>query len=381
MSAGVERLLGGDGGRRRTGLLAGAAVLLVVAPFVLGAFQTKLLAEVLIFAVLATAFNLLYGYTGLLSFGHAMFVAMAAYTVAKTFRFIGPNLGLESLGGMEVLATLVVGIVLAVAVTTLFSIAVGYLSVQLEEIYFAMITLSFSMALYVVLNQDILRTLAENAGFGTVASLFATNGSDGLTLSFGLLGEVDVFGLFSFRLVDITDPVALYFLCLLVFVVGMYALWRVVNSPFGLVCTAIRENRDRAEALGIDVTRHSWKTFVLSGAFSGLAGSLIAIIRSGALPNVAYWTFSAEPVIMTVIGGPYYFLGPVAGAFTFRYLRWVIDTLGFSANWQFVFGTLLLIVVLFAQGGLAGAVDDLRNRLGGEDEAAEAPEPEPTDAD
>ena len=206
-------------------------------------------------------------------------------------------------------------------------------------------------------------------------------GPDGLTLSFDLLGEVDLFGIGSFRLVDITDPIALYFLRLLVFAASMYALWRLVNSPFGLICTAIRENRGRAGALGIDVTRHSWKTFVLSGAFSGLAGSLIAIIRSGALPNVAYWTFSAEPVIMTVIGGPYHFLGPVAGAFAFSYLRWVIDTLGFSADWQFVFGTLLLIGVLFAQGGLAGAIDDLRGRLGGGDEPTEAPEPEPAEAD
>jgi branched-chain amino acid transport system permease protein len=348
--------------RRRNALLGVAAVVAVVAPFVVGGFHTGLLSEVLMFAVLATAFNLLYGYTGLLSFGHAMFVATAAYMVAKTFRLIGPTIGLETFGGLEVLATLVVAVVFGTLLTTLLAVGIGYLSVQLTEIYFAMITLSFSMAIYVMFNQDILRQLAEAAGSDGLADLFATNGSDGLTISFTALGEVDLFGL-TFRLVDINSFVAVYFLCLGLFVAAMYALWRVVNSPFGMTCKAIRENPGRAEALGIDVTRHSWKTFIISGAFSGLAGSMIAVIRSGALPTLGYWTTSAEPVIMTVIGGPYYFLGPLAGAFTFRYLRWIIDTLGFGANWQFLFGTLLLVVVLFARGGIAGAIVRVRDRI------------------
>jgi branched-chain amino acid transport system permease protein len=358
----VESSVRGMDTRQRNVLLGVAAVLAIVAPFMVGAFQTALLAEVLMFAVFATAFNLLYGYTGLLSFGHAMFVATAAYMVAKVFRLVGPAIGLEAFGGLEVLATLVVAVVLGTVLTTLLAIGIGYLSVQLTEIYFAMITLSFSMAIYVLFNQDIMRQVAEAFGFGGVADLVATNGSDGLTISFNALGEVDLFG-FTFRLVDISSFVAVYFICLLLFAVSMYALWRVVNSPFGMTCKAIRENPGRAEALGIDVTAHSWKTFIISGAFSGLAGSMIGVIRSGALPTLGYWTTSAEPVIMTVIGGPYYFLGPLAGAFTFRYLRWIIDTLGFGENWQFLFGTLLLIVVLFARGGIAGAIVRVRNRL------------------
>jgi branched-chain amino acid transport system permease protein len=236
------------------------------------------------------------------------------------------------------------------------------------------------MAIYVMLNQDILRELAERAGLPGLADLVATNGSDGLVISFRALGEVDVFG-FSFQLVNISNFTAIYFVSLIVFVLSMYALWRIVNSPFGMICKAIRENPGRAEALGINVKRHSWQTFILSGMFSGIAGSMIGVIQRSALPTIGYWTFSAEPVIMTVIGGPYFFLGPVAGAFTFRYLRWLIDALGFGTNWQFLFGTLLLIVVLFAQGGVAGAIDDLRRRLGGEEEASEAPDAEPTDAD
>jgi branched-chain amino acid transport system permease protein len=354
--------------------LAVLAVLAIVAPFIIGSFQTALLAEILMLAVFATAFNLLYGYTGLLSFGHAMFVATAAYVVAKVFRMVGPELGLGAFGGLEVLATLVVAILLGTLFTTLLAVGIGYLSVQLTEIYFAMITLSFSMAIYVIFNQDILQQLAEAAGLSGLAGLVETNGSDGLTISFNALGEIDLFG-FTFQLVDITNFIAVYFVSLILFVLTMYAMWRVVNSPFGMTCKAIRENPGRAEALGIDVTRHSWKTFILSGGFSGVAGSMIAVIQSGALPNLAYWSFSAEPVIMTVIGGPTYFIGPVLGAFTFRYLRWTIDALGFGANWQFLFGTLLLVVVLFAQGGVAGALTRVRDRIlggGGEDSVPEA---------
>jgi branched-chain amino acid transport system permease protein len=371
----VESSVRGMDTRQRNVLLGVAAVLAIVAPFVVGAFQTALLAEVLMFAVFATAFNLLYGYTGLLSFGHAMFVATAAYMVAKTFRLVGPALGLDAFGGLEVLAALVVAVILGTVLTTLLAVGIGYLSVQLTEIYFAMITLSFSMAIYVLFNQDIMRKVAEGAGLGGVANLVSTNGSDGLTISFSALGEVDLFG-FTFRLVDISSFIAVYFICLLLFAASMYALWRIVNSPFGMTCKAIRENPGRAEALGIDVTAHSWKTFIISGAFSGLAGSMIGVIRSGALPTLSYWTTSAEPVIMTVIGGPYYFFGPLAGAFTFRYLRWLIDTLGFGENWQFLFGTLLLIVVLFARGGVAGAIMRMRDRIRSRGEGGEtAPGP------
>lgn len=356
-----ERLLDGE-----IGVVIPAAVVataLVVAPFVLGPVQTSLLITVLLFAVLGTAFNLLYGYTGLLSFGHAMFVAAAAYTSAKTFGIIGPMLGFPELfGGVSILVTFATAVVLGVVVATILAVFVGYLSVQLEEIYFAMITLSFSMAFYVILLQDITGQLTQ--GFGeTVHSLFQTNGEDGLTIAYAAIGQVDLFGV-TFTFMDITSYLVYYFVVLLFSVASLYALWRIVQSPFGTVCKAIRENPQRARALGINVTRHSWATFVVSGLFSGLVGTLWAPFQTSIIPGLGHWTFSAIPVIVTVIGGPYSFLGPAIGAFVYRPLRWQIEQNPvLAARWQLVFGIILVFVVIFFTNGVAGGLERLRDWL------------------
>ncbi|MFC7167551.1 branched-chain amino acid ABC transporter permease [Halospeciosus flavus] len=358
-----QRFLGDEQSRFTSGVVL--AALLLVAPFLLGPVKTAVLIEVLLFAIFATAFNLLYGYTGLLSFGHAMFVAVSAYAAAKFFRTIGPALGFDQLfGGVSVLMTFAGAIVTGVVLATVLAVLVGYLSVKLEEIYFAMITLSFSMAIYVVINQDISGQVGELLGLG---GLLATNGSDGLTIPYSATGQVDLFG-FSFQLMNITSYNTFYFIVLLFFAGAMYTIWRITRSPFGEVCTAIRENPERARALGIDVTRHSWATFVISGAFSGLMGALYAPLLSNVSPGLAYWSFSAEPVIMTVIGGPYSFLGPLAGSFLYEVLRWFISQVpALEAHWQLVFGFILLLAVLFFENGAAGGLERLRARLFGED--------------
>jgi branched-chain amino acid transport system permease protein len=358
MSEGVyERLPAADNRTQAVGIAA-AAIVLVVAPFVLGGFQTSLLARTLIFALFATAFNLLYGYTGLLSFGHAMFIAASGYAVAKVVQQLAPALGVgDVFGGAALMVVWVLALVLGTAMAALLAVGIGYLSVQLEEIYFAMITLSFSMALWVVVNQDIIGSALEVIGIG--GGTF-TNGSDGLTFR---LGEVNLFGL-EFRLVDIADPIAFYLLTLVVFALGMYALYRIVNSPFGTTCQAIRENPERARALGIDTQYHSWMTFILSGAFSGLAGAMLVMLKTGVLPADAFWTSSATPVVMTVIGGPYAFLGPAVGAFSYEYLRWIIRQYPLLEEfWEFSFGFLLLIVVLFFDNGVYGGVQRIRDMI------------------
>lgn len=335
--------------RIETGAAIIVAIAFVAAPFFLGGFQVNLLAEILCFVLFATAFNLLYGYTGLLSFGHAMFVAVAGYAVAITVTDISPMLGVPGMfGNAAPLATWVLALIIGVVVATILAVFIGYLSVRLEEIYFAIITLSFSMAIYVVVLQDTI---------GSLLGQEITNGSDGLTF---IMGRVELFGL-QFRLVDILNPLAYYFLTLGVVSVAMFALWRIVRSPFGMICLAIRENPERAEALGIDVQYHRWIAFIISGAFSGLAGALLIPLYTNINPQYAYWTFSALPVIMTVIGGPFAFFGPAIGAFTHEYLREFIrqyPTL--EANWQISLGVLLLVVVLFFDNGVAGGVNRFR---------------------
>lgn len=358
---------------RRVQAVAAIAVLaLLVIPFVTGPVQTRLFITILLLAVFATAFNLLYGYTGLLSFGHAMFVAVAAYTGAKVFRNVGTSEVVQStFGGTSVLVTFLLALVLGAVAAALVGIVIGWFCVQLEEIYFALLTLSFSMAFWAIFQQDVSGQVARALGGG---GLFSTGGSDGLPVSFSLLGEVDLW-VVSFQLVDITNYYTYYFVTLVVVALSMYVLWRVVNSPFGTVCKAIRENPQRAEALGIDRTFHSWVTFVISGTLSGVVGVMLVPINGGALPNMAHWSYSAIPVIMTVIGGAYAFLGPTAGAFVFEYTRELISQFpALERRWQLVFGIALLLVVLYFEDGVAGGLRRLRSRFVDEPDDSEEPE-------
>lgn len=322
----------------------------------LAGFHISLLTESLIFAIFATAFNLLYGYTGLLSFGHAMFVAAAGYTAAKTFTILGAYL--DVLGGLAPLGTWVLAILLGIVVAGIFAVFIGYLAVQLEEIYFALITLSFSMALYAMANQDVPGQIGAILGLGDGNF---TNRSDGLTF---VPGDISLLG-FEFSLVNITNPLAYYFLTVFVFVASIYALWRIVQSPFGMVCKAIRENPQRARAIGVNVTYHQWMTFIISGLFSGLAGAMLVILQGNVNPqDHVYWTASAAPVVMTVIGGPLSFIGPIVGAFSYEYIRWGISQFPLLEEyWEFSFGVLLLVVVLFFENGVAGGINRVRDQL------------------
>ncbi|KAB1192975.1 branched-chain amino acid ABC transporter permease [Haloferax sp. MBLA0076] len=336
--------------------VAAAMAVLVVIPWVLPDLQVDLLTRALLIGVLAVAFNLLYGFTGLLSFGHAMFVGAAGYTAALFFLRVVPAYGLgAAFGGVSVLVNFVLALLLGVIAAGLLAVVVGYFSVQLEEIYFAMITLSFSMAIWVIVQYD---HLAAVMPLDVV-----TNGSDGLDF-LSQIGTVDVFGV-EFYLRHFLHPRPYYYISLLIGTVTVYALWRIVRSPFGTVCQALRENPERAQALGVNVQRHRWKTFVISGAFTGLAGAMLTIHSGGITSGAAHWTASAEPVLVTVIGGPYSFLGPVVGAITFEYLRWFIRQFPLlEAYWELSFGILLLVVVLFFDNGVTGGLERLGEWLG-----------------
>jgi branched-chain amino acid transport system permease protein len=354
MSYGLGDRLGRNVRLSAAGVLI--AVVLIGAPFVLGGFQTSLLTRTVIFALFATAFNLL--------FGHAMFVAVAGYTVVKTFTVISPMLGLnEMAGGLAPLVTLALAIVLGVIAATIVAVLIGYLSVQLTEIYFALITLAFSMAIFVIFLQDAIGQVLAAVGIGNGNF---SNGSDGLTF---IPGEVDLFG-WEFALVNLIDPMAFYFIALLIVAPGIYLIWRIIQSPFGVVCQAIRENPERAEALGINVTFHQWMAFIISGVFSGLAGTLLITLGGNVNPEAhAHWSFSANPVLMTIIGGPYSFIGPTLGAFTLEYVRWIIRQFPLlEEHWEFSLGVILLVVVLFFDNGVAGGINWLRARFGSDDD-------------
>lgn len=331
--------------RERFGLLAAIGlVLLAFGP----TFQVYLFTDFLVVALFALGFNLLYGYTGLLSFGHGLFYAGGAYGLAIVLRDLTPVVADVVGAGIAPLATFVVGGVVGLALVVAVAVPVGWLSVRLEEIYFALITLAFGMLGYSLIIQD-------PAGL--------TNGTDGVIV---LLGSVDL-GAASVRL---GGRQVYYALTVVTVLATTYGVWRVVNSPFGTVCKAIRESPDRASALGIDVRHHRWMTFIVSAVVVGIAGVLRAGLASVASPGLTHWSTSAIAVIATVIGGATYFSGPIVGAFVFLYIRWAISRFPtLEAYWELFFGALLIAVVLFFKQGAVGGLLLLRDRLLGDGDA------------
>ena len=300
------------------GLLAAAAlVALAFLPQYASYFGTLLATEILIFALFALSFNLIFGYTGLLSFGHAAFFGVGAYTSALLLRDLDANI-------LWLLPA-------AMLIAGLFALVIGALSVRLSEVYFAMLTLAFGMLVYGAAHQ--LR------GF--------TGGSDGVT---GFqLGEVGGSSL--------ANPTTFYYLTLVTAALATFVLYRIVRSPFGLLLRAMRENVERVSFTGTPVYRYRLYAFVLSGMFAGLAGALYGPFTRVASPDMLHWSASAEPVLMSVLGGSGVFFGPVVGAGVFLLLKdWIT---GFTDQWMLYLGLGLGLIVLLFPKGLLGTLLEL----------------------
>jgi len=297
----------------RTAHLAWGAVLLVLlaAPFI-GLYPVFMM-KALCYAIFAVAFNLLLGFTGLLSFGHAAYLGSAAYATGWLVRTAGwsPELG--------VLAGVAVGAVLG--------LVIGAIAIRREGIYFAMVTLAMAQMIYFVCLQ---------APF--------TGGEDGLQgVARGKL----------FGLIDMSNDVAMYFVVLAVFVAVFLFIIRVVHSPFGQVLKAIRENEPRAISLGYDVSRYKLLAFVLSTAVAGLAGSMKTLVLGFATLTDAHWSLSGEVVLMTLLGGLGTFAGPVLGAFTIIGLQdYLSDRVGSWIN--VIIGVIFVVCVVAFRRGVIG---------------------------
>ncbi len=296
--------------RSKWAWLAVLAVL-VAAPFI-GLYPVFMM-KALCYAIFACAFNLLLGYTGLLSFGHAAYLGAAAYATGWLIRSAGwpPEAGL--------LAGLVTGAVLG--------LIVGLIAIRRQGIYFAMITLAMAQMIYFVCLQ---------APF--------TGGEDGLQgVPRGVL----------FGLLPLKDDVVLYFVVLALFVAVFLAIIRIVHSPYGQVLKAIRENEPRAVSLGYDVDKYKLLAFVLSTAIAGLAGSLKTLVLGFATLSDAHWSLSGEVVLMTLLGGMGTFAGPVIGAFTIIGLQdYLADRVG---SWvTVIIGAIFVLCVLAFRKGFVG---------------------------
>jgi len=305
--------------------LLGPALLtlaLLLAPLVIPIYWTMILSEILIMGLMAVSFNLLLGYTGLLSFGQGAFFGLGSYSAALMLQAGYQNLFIILLVGM--------------LVALIAALVVGFFSVRLDEIFFAMITLGFGMLFF---------SIAHNW-------LEVTGGSDGLPVF--NLPSLSLFGL----QLTFYAPVNMYYLVFVIVLIGMILLWLIVHSPFGLVLKALRENKHRVSFIGGNVKTLRIVAFAISGAFTGLAGVLFCLFNNMATPEFMHWSFSAKPVIMSVIGGTSVFLGPLFGAGIFFVLEQLI--IQYTENWMLFLGIFLVPIVLFFPQGVFGT---LRNKF------------------
>jgi branched-chain amino acid transport system permease protein len=302
------------------------AVLLVAAPLVIDPFQTLTLTYGLIAAIGALGFNLLLGYTGLLSFGHSAFFGGGAYTVAFMVKYL-------KIASMELFLA---GSVLASA---LLSLLFGYVCVRYTRIFFGILTLALSQVLW---------SLAFKF-------FWVTGGTDGLRVPTPtLVGMAPTDDKMEFLAHEY------YYYVLAVFAVCVALMWVIVHSPFGKALQAIRDNETRAEFIGIRIRRYRLIAFVISGVFTGVAGALWAPLNGLASPDILIWTFSGEIVFMTVLGGFRTFVGPIVGAIAFTYLK--TYAVGFTIYWQLLLGTVLVVLVLALPTGIMGAVGKVASK-------------------
>ncbi len=308
------------------------AAALLVLPQVLDPYQTQLLTYGLIFAIAALGFNLLLGYTGLLSFGHSAFFGLGAYTAAFLVRYLG-------IGSMELY--ILVGLLVTGSITALF----GFICVGYTRIFFAILTLALSQVLW---------TLAYKF-------FWVTGGTDGLRVPYRTMtllgGLLDFSGPGSYQ-----KFIHTYFYYVLgLFFACVALMWVIVHSPFGKALQAIRDNETRAGFVGISVRRYRWIAFVLSGLFTGLAGILWVPLNGLTTPEVLYWPFSGEIVFMTVLGGFRNFTGPIVGAVAFNYLK--TYAVASTEYWQFLLGLVLVILVMILPTGIVGTAKLLAAKL------------------
>ncbi|MDX3808843.1 branched-chain amino acid ABC transporter permease [Bosea thiooxidans] len=293
-------------------VLIGLALLLAIAPFV--AYPVFVM-KVLCFALFALAFNLLLGYGGLLSFGHAAFFGMASYVSAYAAKNWGLTPELAILSGTAIAAAL--------------GLVFGALAIRRQGIYFTMITLALAQMLF----------------FFCLQTPRFTGGEDGIqAVPRGRL----------FAVVDLADDRALYWLVAAIFMAGLLAMYRIIHSPFGEVCKAIRDNEPRAISLGYRVNRYKLTVFVLSAALAGLAGATKAIVFQLASLTDVHWSMSGEVVLMTLVGGLGTVFGPIAGALVIVAMQNYLASLG--AWVTVVQGVVFVICVLAFREGFVGVV-------------------------
>jgi branched-chain amino acid transport system permease protein len=318
----AETLTAGKGRWIAAGLVVAA---LFVLPFILNALGSTgqywiwVTTEMIIMGLFAMSLNLILGFGGMVSFGHAAFFGAGAYTVALLMKKAGWPLYLALPA-----APLIAAVTAAV---------IGWFCVRLIGLYFAILTLAFGQLLYMIVFQW----------------YTFTGGDDGIH---------------GIPRPEMLSPVNYYLFCLVLFVICFFMMRTIVNSSFGLTIKTIRENMERAKFIGINVRRYQWLNFIIAGAFAGLAGGLMTELNRFAQTEFLHWSKSAEPILSSLVGGMYSLVGPAVGAAVLMFLKIVLQQLHRSLveTWAIILGLVLLVVVLFLPGGLAALYEKLFQR-------------------
>ena len=301
-------------GRTSDEMIAFAVMTILLAIVPLTGLYPYFVMQALCFALFACAFNLLIGYSGLLSFGHAMFLGTAGYVTAHALKVWGVSPE--------------IGIILGVAAAAALSIITGLIAIRRQGIYFAMITLALSQLLFFIYLQTPF-----------------THGEDGIQgIPQGMM-----FGVF-----DLSKPTTLYYVVLAIFLLGFLLIYRAINSPFGEVLKSIRENEQRAISLGYKTDQYKLLAFILSGTLAGLAGAVKVFVAQNASLTDVHWTMSGEVVLMTLVGGLGTVFGPVVGAFVIIAMQQYLA--GFGQWVTVIQGAIFVICVLTFRRGIIGEI-------------------------
>ncbi len=303
--------------------IIGLALLPLLAP----SYYASLMIPFFGYAIALLGFNLLFGYTGLLSFGHAMFLGFGAYGAAV----------LAGVLGIKSFEAVLFAVMLLAA---LAAVPIGLLCMRYVGIFFGMLTLAFGMLFYSFLFKF----------------YHLTGGDSGMRVP-----RMNIIGL-EFAHYNKIEFLAgpFYYYCLALLVIAACVMWRIVHSPFGLHLKALRDNPRKAEYLGVHVHQFRLAAFVISAAYGAAGGAILGFRIGIADPELVYWTQSGQLVFMAVLGGFSNFFGPIIGALAFTLLQDQLQSL--TQYWRFILGAILALIVIAFPGGLAGLADDLRWR-------------------
>jgi len=294
--------------------------LALVLPLFIGEFWVHVAVEILILGLFAVSFNMIFGYMGQLSFGHAAYYGVGAYITGMLM--------------VKASFPMLLCLPLSMIGSGICALIIGYFCVRLTGIYFAILTMAFGQLIYYIIFKWYSFTRGDDGLQGIIAPSF----------------------LFSVN--------AYYYFTLFIATAALIVMWYISESPFGYTMRAIRDNADRTRFIGINVRKYMLINFVIAGMFAGLAGALWGPFNRSIAPDLTNWHHSGTPVFMTVIGGPLGFLGPMIGSVIYTFLMAFVT--GFTEYWPLIIGLVIIFVVLFVPGGVLGLyeskIKDLRSK-------------------